>query len=268
MVDLCILINSNILVMISFLKSKNMILLILVCFISKLYCMPIPLEGKYVNTQTGEVLELNMDSTYILWHDIQEQIRNDCECNYVSKGKWQIMSSDVLQITSDEISIIDSITVEYDKRHSPDSIYFYLNFPCDYHPFEFEIYVPFLYKEGCLPDFNYHSITFNRTSLSLPRENYVFTNDFVGNYIEFDFWIDAALSNNDDLQLSLFCNCLTDKLKISDDLMRKYNYFTVQFTSFDVCLIDWKKYSREIICIKNDNELYWNGNMWYGVQKY
>src|SRR6218665_3512441 len=62
-------------------------------------------QGIYKEKGSGRKLELKSDSTYILYNPpvrfspvIEEQ------CEYASKGKWGLLSNDVVEITSESYS--------------------------------------------------------------------------------------------------------------------------------------------------------------------
>src|SRR6218665_1011327 len=205
-------------------------------------------QGIYKKKGSGRKLELKSDGTYILYNPPPPvgfcQLIEQCE--YASKGKWGLLSNDVVEITSENYYRQQGFKYELKKENkfSRDSLYIKFNLPEDF----------VLYRGGDAVTFqiliNNQSIRRTNNALTIiPKFMHLRaeTSDSV-NRNNFDFYF---YKNGSAFQL--FEESIDTK---------KSNYLTITLPNFDLCFFEFQSYKQELIFIKKKNKLIWQGESW------
>lgn len=215
-------------------------------------------EGIYKQKASSVKLELSSVGTYILYNPESNGHFEMEKCNYSSKGQWRQISNDVLEITSENYyQKQDGFTYDLrkDNKFSQDSLYIKINLP------DSLIY----YKNGTPVNFSFifnndvsKSILTNKSFICLPKKNYLMskTSNLVNrNHIAFS--LNANISGT-----ALYKSRILFEIFEADIDTEKTNYLTINLPNFDLCFFEFEPYNQELILIKNENELIWQGKSW------
>lgn len=212
----------------------------------------------YKQKGSSKKLELKSDGSYTLYNAEGDGHFEIKQCNYASKGKWKQVSKDLLEITSENYyQEQDGFKYEIKKENkfSQDSLYLIINFP------DSLIY----YKRGVPVNlsftFNYNlskSIFTNKCIINLPKQKFLGLKPIETNHI--DFSLNANVSGT-----TLYKSRIMFKIFDEDINTEKYNYLTITLTNFDLCFFEFEPYNQELIFLKNENELIWEGKNWEKV---
>ncbi len=212
-------------------------------------------QGIYKQKGSSKKLELKPDGSYTLYNPAGDGHFEIKQCNYASKGKWKQMSSDVLEITSENYyQEQDGFKYELKKENkfSQDSLYIVVNLP------DSLVY----YKRGVPVDFsftfNYNlskSISTNKSLISLPKQKYLGLKPIEINHI--DFSLNANVSGT-----TLYKSRIMFKMFEEDINTEKYNCLTITLPNFNLCFFEFEPYNQELIFIEKENELIWQGKNW------
>lgn len=205
--------------------------------------------GIYERQKGAERLELKIDGTYILtrpeviFTPIIEQ------CDYISKGKWELVAKNVLEITSENYHLLQKgfeYELKKENKFSQDSLYIIVVFPTSFHPVKLNL------------TFNYNnskSIITKKTSFSLPKSKHLWNRRTSTNLISFD--VEADVSGT-----VLYKSRVLFKIfEIYFDT-EKYNHLTIILPYFDQCFFEFEPYYQELIFIKGENQILWQGDIW------
>src|SRR6218665_3951967 len=203
-------------------------------------------QGIYKQKWSRNKLELKSDGTYILYNPPLGFCLLLEQCEYASKGKWGLLSNDVVEITSENYYRQQGFKYELKKENkfSRDSLYIKFNLPEDF----------LLYRGDDAVTFqiliNHKSIRTNNALTIIPKLKYLQaeTSDSV-NRNNFDFYF---YKNGSDY-FRLFKEAIDTK---------KSNYLTITLPNFDLCFFDFELYKQELIFIKKKNKLIWQGESW------
>lgn len=220
------------------------------------------LEGEYVlnsdklfqafSDMNYNSLVINADNTYILKKAEIKFTPVIEQCDIASKGKWSILSNEVLEITSEE-KYEKQKGFEYElkkeNKYSQDSLYINVKFPNDFHPVKLNFY---------FNNNNNKSIHTENTVIKLLKSKYLsLKSSYSVNKNHITFSLDANISGN-----SLYGGRILFNIFEEDIDTEKTNYLTITLPNFDQCFYEFEPYNQEIIFIKNPKELLWKGYVW------
>lgn len=175
------------------------------------------------------------------------------QCDYASKGKWSVLSNDVLELTSED-EYLKQKGFEYvlkkENKLSQDSLYIKVNFPNDYEP---NVKVNFTFNHNVSK-----SIDTEKTLIVIPKSKHLLaksSNSVNRNHI--DFSINANVSG-----IHLYKSRVLFKIFEEDIDTENTNYLTVTLPNFDRCFFEFEPYNQELIYIKGKNQLLWQGEIW------
>ncbi|WP_353334350.1 hypothetical protein [Bacteroides sedimenti] len=202
--------------------------------------------GIYKLQKSTGKLELKSDGAYtlykpkILFTPVVEQ------CEYASKGRWSFVADNLLELTSED-KYIKQKGFEYnimkENRFSQDSLYVQVIFPSDFHPVELDLC--FNYKKHIITD---------KTFIAIPKSTYLYMTNNDNLII---FRLNADVSGT-----TIYRGRVTFKIFEEYIDIEKYNYLTIALPNFDRCFFEFEPYYKELIFIKNKNQLFWKGSIW------
>lgn len=197
--------------------------------------------------------ELKSDGTYILKKAEIKFATVIEQCEIASKGKWTTVSNDVLELTSEE-KYEKQKGFEYElkkeNKFSQDSLYIQLNFPAD---FELPVNLRFGFNHQKEKILESGTIFF-----ALPKSKYLLpktTNSINRNHISFS--LNANISGT-----NLYKSRILFDIFEEDIDTEKTNYLTISLPNFDKCFFDFEPFNKELIYIKDEKELIWQGESW------
>lgn len=215
-------------------------------------------EGIYNQKESGEKLELKPDGSYILYNAPVTFTPAIEQCDYASKGQWDKLSDEVLEITSENYYLKQEgfkYELKKESKFSKDSLYIEVNLPDSL----------MYYKNGIPVNFSFifndnvsKSISTNKSSISLPKQKHLWpktSNSVNSNHIGFS--LNANISGT-----TLYKSRIMFKIFEEDIDTEKYNYLTVSLPHFDLCFFEFEPYNQELIYIKNESQLIWQGKSW------
>jgi hypothetical protein len=215
------------------------------------------LQGAYKRNKSSEKLVLNSEGTYILkkaeisFTPIIEQ------CEISSKGKWSVLSSDVLELTSED-NYLKQKGFEYELKKesklSQDSVYIKVILPNDYAP---SIKLNFCFNNNISK-----SIETEKTFIAIPKSKYLWTkssNSINKNQIHFS--VNANISG-----ATLYNSRILFEIFEEDIDTEKSNFFTITLPYFDRCFFEFEPLNKELIYFKNGNQLFWQGDVWERIE--
>lgn len=214
--------------------------------------------GIYKQKGSSVKLELKSDNTYILYNPKGSGHFDIEQCDYSSKGRWKQMSSDVLEITSeDHYQKQEGFKYELKKESklSPDSLYISINLP------DSLIY----YRNGIPVNFSFtfnnnvsKDTSSNKSSISLLKSKYLLpktSNSINRNHIAFS--VNANVSGT-----TLYKGRIRFEIFEEDIDTEMANYLTINLPNFDLCFFEFEPYNQELILVKSREELIWQGKSW------
>lgn len=211
------------------------------------------LQGVYFRQGSSEKIELKFDGTYILKKAEIKFTPVIEQCEIASKGKWTILSDDVLELTSEDVFLKQKgfdFELKKENKLSQDSLYIKVNLPNDYEP---NVRMTFT--------FNYNvnkSIETEKAQIVIPKSKYLWTkssNSVNRNHI--DFSINAYVTG-----VHLYKSRITFKIFEEDIDTEKTNYITISLPNFDRCFFEFEPLYKELLYIKNSRQLFWKGDCW------
>lgn len=207
------------------------------------------IPGKYIRNESTEKLELNPDGTFKLFRSEMNFTPVFEQCDIASKGKWSIVSNDVIELTSED-NYLKQKGFEYElkkeNKFSQDSLYIKVNFPSDYHPIKLNFY--FNHK-------NNKSIKTEQTYIVIPKSKHLWERKISNNQISFN--LDAIVSGTTLYKSRVLFSIFEENIDTE-----KYNYLTITLTGFDRCFLEFEPLNKELLFIKNSNQIFWQGNIW------
>lgn len=234
-----------------------LIILVISCrSTNKVIQSSIDLEGEYVldsdkmfqaySELNYHSLIFNTDGTYILnkaeikFTPVIEQ------CNVASKGKWSLLSNNVLELTSEDKfekqkGLLYEINME--NKLSQDSLYIQVKFPTDFN--DIPVKMNFTFNSN-----NSKSIQTDDTLIVLPKENYLRS---FANSNRISFSLTGGSSNKSRSIFEIFEEDIDTK---------KSNYLTINLPNFDRCFFEFEPLNQDLIYIKSKNQLFWQGENW------
>lgn len=246
----------------------SLIIILIILFIScrttnKIAQSSIKLEGEYFldsdkmfqafSDMNYHSLTLYTNGTYILkkaeikFTPIFEQ------CETASKGKWSVLSNDLLELTSED-KYLKQKGFDYDikkeNKFSQDSLYIKVNFPNDYEP---NAKMNFTFNNNVSK-----SIETEKSLIVIPKSKHLWaksSNSVNRNHI--DFSINANVSG-----IQLYKSRVLFKIFEEDIDTENTNYLTITLPNFDRCFFEFEPLNKELIYIKNSSQLVWKGDTW------
>lgn len=205
--------------------------------------------GTYIRNESTEKLVLNYDGTFKLFKAEMNFTPVFEQCDIATKGKWSIVSNDVIELTSED-NYLKQKGFEYElkkeNRFSQDSLYIKVNFPSDYHPVKLNFY--FNHK-------NSKSIKTEQTYIVIPKSKHLWDRKISNNHISFS--LDASVSGTTLYRSRVLFSIFEENIDTE-----KYNYLTITLADFDRCFLEFEPLNKELIFIKNNNQLFWQGDTW------
>lgn len=211
-------------------------------------------QGVFMQQDTGLKLQLTNEGYYILFnpensgHFVMEQ------CEFASKGKWNQLSSDVMEIISENYYVQQDgfkYDLKKENKYSKDSIYIELKLPNEFLNSRKEVIKSTFY-------FNHNTnktITTKKNSIVIAKEKYLFAKPNEVNHIGFSL-------NADILGTSIYESRIMFKIFEEDINTEKFNNITINLPNFNLCFYEFETYNHELIYIKNQKELIWQGKIW------
>jgi hypothetical protein len=211
------------------------------------------LQGLYVRQGSSEKVELKQDGTYILYNPLQSFTPVFEQCETASKGKWSVLSNDVLELTSED-KYLKQKGFEYELKKenklSHDSLYISVTFANDYEP---NVMLNFTFNNN-----NSKSIETEKTLIVVPKSKHLWvksSNSVNRNHIYFS--INANVSG-----IHLYKSRILFKIFEEDIDTENTNYLTITLLNFDRCFFEFEPLDKELIYINNSSQLLWKGDTW------
>ncbi|MDR6516180.1 hypothetical protein [Chryseobacterium camelliae] len=235
---------------------KYIIILLQICICNIVNAQVInEYSGVYKLKGSEQKLELNLNGSYILYNSESFGHLATDFCEYSSKGKWEKVSSDVIDLTSENY-YLEQDGFKYDLKQesklSQDSLYI-------------NIILPKSFEDIASPEFD---ILFNyNTSKRLETVNkkiIVSKKDYslIGLANKLSLNLKFASKGERFFNNRLNYNILQDyPLDIN-----KYNYITINLPNFDQCFFEFEPYYHIYIYIKDKKTLMWKGKEWIKQQ--
>lgn len=205
--------------------------------------------GQYRQIESGRVLLLGSDNTYVIIQDPQPQGVE--RCDVFSRGSWSCVADNVIEITSEDFYQRQKgyeYVLTKEKKFSPDSLYINVILPEDYGQHYYSVS---FYFSGSSD----HSFKTNSCSFVLSKSKY-----FWGNWNLHPITL-AVLVRPPGTYLYT-SRLWFDILKEEPLDLERYNYLTIYLPNFDQCFIEFKPYYHDYILIKDKYTLKWNGRLW------
>lgn len=207
------------------------------------------ISGIYERQESSEKLELKSDGTYILWNSEILFTPVIEQCDYSSKGKWSVITENVIEITSEDYYTKQKgfeYKIQKENKFSQDSLYIQVVFPTDFPPVKLGF------------TFNYNnskSITTDKTYIVLPKSKYLWNRRTATNQI--GFILNADVSGTERYNSRIL-------FKIFDEYIdtEEFNFLTISLPNFDRCFFEFEPYYQELIYNKGKGQLFWQGNIW------
>lgn len=205
--------------------------------------------GLYERQKSTERLELKTDGTYllmrpeVLFTPIVEQ------CDNASKGKWTLVADNVLEITSENYYLQQKgfeYELKKENKFSQDSLYVIVVFPTDFHPVKLGL---------AFNNNNSKSIITEKTSISLPKSKHLWDRKTSANLISFN--VNADVSGTVLYKSRVLFRIFEEYVDTE-----KYNHLTITLPNFDRCFFEFEPYYQELIYIKGENQILWQGDIW------
>ena len=211
------------------------------------------LSGIYKRQESTEKLELKTDSTYTLFHSEHLFTPVFEQCEIASKGRWSVLSNDILELTSED-KFLKQKGFEYlikkENKLSQDSLYIHVNFSDDFEPpvnlrFSFNFQKEVFLEKG-------------KTFIALPKSKYLLgksSNSINKNHISFS--LNANISGT-----TIYKGRILFDMFEEDIDTEKTNFLTVSLPNFERCFFEFEPLNKELIYIKSYYLLFWQGDFW------
>ena len=211
------------------------------------------LQGQYKRQGSSEKIELKPDGTFTLYNSLQSFTPLFEQCDIASKGKCSVLSNDVLELISEDKFLKQKgfdYELKKENKLSQDSLYINVFFPNDY---EQNVKMNFIFNNIASK-----SIETEKTIIVIPKSKHLWTkssNSVNRNHI--GFFVNANVSGT-----NLYKSRILFKIFEEDIDTEKTNYLTITLPNFDRCFFEFEPINQELIYIKNENQLFWRGDIW------
>ncbi|MEB3802177.1 hypothetical protein INQ45_14240 [Flavobacterium columnare] len=197
---------------------------------------------------------LNADSTYILKKAEIKFTPSIEQCEIASKGKWSVLSNNILKITSEDKYLKQkgfNYEIKKENKLSQDSLYIKINLPAGSD--EFPIKYSFYFNSNVSK-----YIETQKTFIAIPKSKHLKTKKLnLINNNRIDFSINANVSGT-----YLYKSRILFKIFEEDIDTEKTNYLTITLPYFDSCFLEFEPFNNDLIYIKNNSQLFWKGDTW------
>jgi hypothetical protein len=191
-------------------------------------------------------LVLNEDGSYILnkaeitFTPVIEQ------CQIASKGKWTILSNDVIELTSED-KYLKQKGFEYElkkeNKFSQDSLYIKVNFSNELDQLPIKLNFSFNNNNNKLVETEARLVV-------IPKSKYLRT-------VSKENHIELYLNGN------LSCKSRSVFKILEEDIdTEKTNYLSITLPNFDRCFFEFEPLNKDLIYLKSKNQLFWQGDTW------
>lgn len=205
--------------------------------------------GLYERQKSTERLELKTDGSYILMRPEVLFTPIIEQCTYASKGKWSLVADNVLEITSENYYLQQKgfeYELKKENKFSQDSLYVIVVFPTDFHPVKLNL---------TFNNNNSKSIITEKTSISLPKSKHLWDRKTSTNLVSFN--VNADVSGTVLYKSRVLFRIFEEYIDTE-----KYNHLTITLPNFDQCFFEFEPYYQELIYIKGENQILWQGDIW------
>ncbi|WP_147473920.1 hypothetical protein [Chryseobacterium nematophagum] len=233
-------------------KNYTIILLLQFCVSGYLQSQTInDYSGVYKIKGSEQKLDLNPKGSYILYNPESFGHLATDFCEYASKGQWKKISSDVIDITSENYYLKQEgfkYDLKQESKLSKDSVYIDIILPKDF-------------EEVATPEFdlllNYKTSKRIRSAsnrIKLSKKDYSLVG--VKNQLTLNLIFNAKGER-------FFNNRLNYNILQDYNLdTNTYNYFIISLPNFNQCFYDFEPYYHSYIYVKDKNTLIWKGEEW------
>lgn len=196
-------------------------------------------------------LTLFPDKTYLLSRadvDFSPAIE---QCEYASKGQWKKLSSDVIDLTSENYYSKQEgfkYDLKQESKLSQDSVYIDVILPKDF-------------EDVATPEFD---LLFNYKTSKRIRS--------ASNRIKLSKKDYSLIGIKNQLTLNLMFNAKGERFfnnRLNYNILQDYNldtntynYFIISLPNFNQCFYDFEPYYHSYIYVKDKNTLMWKGEEW------
>jgi hypothetical protein len=195
---------------------------------------------------------LNADGTYILKKAEIKFTPSIEQCEIASKGKWSVLSNNILKITSEDKNFKQrgfNYEIKKENKLSQDSLYIKINLPIE--SVELPIKYEFYFNNNVSK-----SIETLKTFIVIPKSKYLSAKKLnLTNRI--DFSINANVTGTYLYKSRILFNIFEEDIDTE-----KANYLTITLPYFDRCFLEFEPFNNDLIYIKNNKQLFWKGNIW------
>ncbi|SMO43829.1 hypothetical protein SAMN06265171_101821 [Chryseobacterium rhizoplanae] len=233
-------------------KNHIIILILQACIWNFASCQAVnDYSGTYGIKGSGQKLQLDSKGFYILYNSKSFGHLATDFCEYASKGQWKKISSDVIDLTSENYYLKQEgfkYDLKQESKLSKDSVYI-------------NIILPKEFEDIATPEydllFNYNTskriVTINR-QIKLSKKDYSLIG--VKNQLTLNIKFNAKGERffNNRLNYNILQDYPFD--------VEKFNYFTISLPNFNQCFYDFEPYYHSYIYIKDKNTLMWKGEEW------
>ncbi|WP_131797316.1 hypothetical protein [Chryseobacterium kwangjuense] len=229
-----------------------LILILQICFCNFVNSQVInDYSGVYKIKGSEQRLELNSKGSYILYNPESFGHLATDFCKYSSKGQWRTISSDVIDLTSENYYLKQDgfkYDLKKESKLSQDSVYI-------------DIIVPKDFENIATPEFD---LLFNYKTSKRIRS--------VSNRIKLSKQDYSLMKVKNQLTLNLMFNAKGERFfnnRLNYNILQdypldvdKFNYFTISVPNFNQCFFDFEPYYHSYIYVKDKKTLMWKGEEW------
>lgn len=206
--------------------------------------------GTYRQEGSTKKIKLTADGFYKLYNPEGNGHYELEQCEYSSKGKWKQLSNDVLAIISENYYLKQEgfiYDLKQENELSNDSLYIEVKHKNSFHPVKYNF------------TFNYHtqkSVSSTKANFAIAKAKYLYAKPNEINTIS--FFIDANISGT-----TIYKGRIMFEILEQDINTEKGNHLTITLPNFDLCFFEFEPYDQEMIFIKDEKVLVWQGNEWH-----
>lgn len=217
------------------------------------------LEGMYLLKTTSKYqvlsdknyssLHFNKDGTFVLNRAVANFTPVVEQCSYASKGKWHSLGNEAIEITSENYYTKQKgyqYNIIKENNSVQDSLYIMINLPKDLP--SMKAIIIFNYKKD-------NPIIATDFPIILSKSEYLWKNNTPINNLQVR--LEPNISGEDFIKYRIGFDIVNENINTD-----KYNSLTINFPFFDQCFLYFEPYYKELIFIKNNKHLYWQGETW------
>lgn len=207
------------------------------------------IAGVYIESNSTKRIEFYSNGDYLLYNPISTRAPVFERCEYSSKGKWSQIDNNIFQILSENYYIKQDgfdYNIVGEKRFSDDSLYLKIKFPTEFHPVK--VVINFNDKVG-------NSILADKDFIVVPKPKHRAKNIKDVHLISLD--LEADVSGQDVYRSRITFKIFENYINLSDS-----NYLIIDLPNFNRCFYEFEIYKSELLYLKNEEQLYWQGEIW------